>query len=511
MTSNKYIDELKKVEKFGPSLPPYIVSKSEDDDSTTTPVIVWLRRNAPYELKDLLKEYNRNVFGSDSGLNTDSERDLNSWLPTTKMPYMLGSIVSNNVFAVHGWIYVYSLEPISKNWNIENGVWYLSKIASNDVEYPINIRKMLRSIIDWWSLKWNESSAVTEFAKWSNKIGLYIPHTYRSPDNIPNFFFSSIYWMRKSRPIRNKIYQDIFSSSFTPINLYLITSNPFEHYAARKLLSYHDDNELFSKYGRIGNYLLSKQYKSKQQQLDAFVALSLYRFGYFTVENFSRPIKLKFHLHSTPIPTQKEIVTKDLTLDELLSSIYLSDRLFFRNPINGEFWSMMPVLRLSVQIYSSSSYIKDIDAWSPLFDIVSKYSSLLHDEYKNMLNTPYYLDSNRNAKEETLVEIPENFKSLEQQYDVCLLCNKVRSQEYFGLCGHGVCAICQSLTGSIKCPFCDEHFVSENISNNFISALKEIFPDIQKELNVRIINRTNQKNNRIFRFDWGNADIKLYG
>ena len=359
--------------------------------------------------------------------------------------------------------------------NLELGTRYLNQMVRDGVEYNVEI---LNSIAD-------------------NSIdGLYIPRNLILPALDSNesmskkeFFLDSIYWLRYLRSEKIRL------DDLTWIDLYLVGSNPFERYSARKLLSYYNDKELYLKFGKIGKFLFPKTYSSKRTQLDGIVAFCLQPFGYFTVLNWSRPIKLEYHSSVVPLESEKiqNFELSDLTLNFGLS-------------LDQESPKFMPLLRLGIQIEACWPLITDKEAWMPFIDMINSNSHLLHEEYKKGLSFP-----SEEKKKRVTVILSDNFESYEQIYNTCLLCLHNRPLGDFSLCGHGTCMTCQSLLGTAKCPFCTEHFTADNLNDEYVKILQSDLGNSSKLLlQDKIRQMTALKSDRSFKFDWSNVDVTIF-
>lgn len=447
--TQKYFDLINERAKYGPDPPPVIVRSSESEtqpDYFNIPPIIWLRRPAPYNLPSTVPK----SYGSDLDLNINVEGRMSDFFPSLKNSSLIKYLNQKNISAITVWIQAYTLKMPDENFNLISGLLYLSKIEDDGTEYPKEILEKITNLLD----------------KRTN--------IYPSMDIFP----TSVYWMRSFRFERKRL--DILLPKLDLFNLYFITSNPFERYAARKLLSYYTDKELHKQF----NYdTSSKGYFSKKIQLDAIVSLSLYQFGYFTIENWSTPVRIIFNF-----PQMNEMSKTYYQLTDLIQQIYeskLDDNL------------LMPILRLTVQIYSSWPWIKDKSIWERFLLASEKYGNIF-----NSISERYKIKGFPTGR------IPYNFESLEQSYDICLLCEQTRPKDYFGLCGHGVCMGCQGLLGTSKCPFCTEHFVAEAINNQYVSTVTQVI-SVTDSLRRKINDISIQKKDRKYRFDWSSGDIYL--
>lgn len=346
------------------------------------------------------------------------------------------------------------------NFNLKTT--YLNQIKKDGVEYDKEILEIIQT---------------------KDKSKLYIPKNLILPSLNPNinlqedFFFDSIYWLRYLKSDRCKSLDDL-----TWIDLYLISSNPFERYSARTLLSYYNDKDLYLKFGKIGKYLFPKNYSSKRTQLDGFVAFCLYPFGYFHVLDWNHPIKLQYHTSDIPLG------------QETIQTIYLKD-------INIK-EHIMPVLKLGIQIESCWPLIKNKNSWLDFMNLINDNAEFLHNEYKKLNQTSF-----SSSEQKITISLPDSLTSYEQKYNVCLLCSNYRSSGDFSLCGHGTCMHCQALLCTAKCPFCPEHFTADNLNDDIVNMLNSKPSILFKD---RIKDILELKLDRSFKFDWINHDVIIF-
>lgn len=474
--------------KYGPNPPPIIIRPYEAGNPTdyfSMSPIIWNRRAAPYELPS----GNPKSYGEELGLNIDIRKYIYEFFPTVQNASLVKFLDQGNIPALSAWIQVYLLKPPGKNFDLASGLLYLAKIDDDNTGYPNNLLEKVAKVIDeeFSSNQGNLSQIIL-----NSGLNIYMP----SSADI-DFFLTSIYWNRSFRIDRKRL--ENILPSLNLIDLYFITSNPLERYAARKLLSYYTDEELYKQFGRLGNYLFPKNYPSKKIQLDAFVAFSLYRFGYFTVENWTTPIQLTYNLPFRIVPSKEEIGQESFSLNNLISQLQ-------NNLLDSKL--LMPLFRLAIQIYSSWPQVRDQANWEKFLFAVEKYRESFNSILSSYRTYPFQLETERSVNEKTTVKIPPNFQSLEQTYNICLLCEQTRSSEYFELCGHGVCMSCQALLGTSQCPFCTEHFVAEAIDNSYVSTIMQMIPTIES-FQQKIIDISKQKKERVYRFDWSSGDVQL--
>lgn len=449
--------------------------------------IAIFRRSPTYELSDYRGGFG--VYLKDSG-GSPSKKNIHDSYGITKSTVMFEDIIKDNKRALLMWIYSYLLQ--NTHLTMYFAIRYLGQIVNNEVEYPAELLNIIKSANDRLSDRTpdNISSVISRTMQ---ELQLYIPRNFILPDlNIPigsnivtspeKFLFGNIYWLRYFRDDKFKI-EDI-----TLTDLYLVTANPYERYPGRKLLSYYNDKDLYMKFGRLGKYFFPKTYSSKLNQIDGMVAMSLYPFGYFTVQNWSRPVRIVYHLSEIPLGSEN---TQIFDLDKLnLDDID----------------TLMPLLRLGIQIESSWPFISDKEVWIPFINMINSNANILYQEYLKYKNL-----SIEKSTEKIILTLPDNFESLEQKYTTCLLCEQTRSLEDFSYCGHGTCITCQSMLGTAKCPFCTEHFIAPNINDEFVRTLQSnLGYNVRDKLYKRIIQVNNSKQNRTFKFDWANGEVSLF-
>lgn len=476
--SSDFISQVSKQSQYAPPPPPIIVrsdeagSQSESLEPNEARPIIWLRYPPRYDLKPLKPK-----FGYD-GLLADTNPDAS--------------------------IYAYSLTPVNLSspdnstlklaisgpsaLHFESGLKYLLHIQNEKCTYPDPITNILNSLA-------SKEITVELLTSSVNALQLYLPRNIRESDIVLiRFILTSLYWLRYFRPEYKQL--NVTLGHIRPIDLYLNTSNPYERYPARKLLSYYNDPELYSRFGQLGAQQFPKSYSSKQQLLDGLVAFHLFPFGYFTVKTWSRPIKLHFNRPLKVFPQSNEIRLFEITLEQLLYEPQVYQVL-------SQMTVSLPlaILRLVIQVQSSWPWIKDKEAWVQLFDYLKMQYQLIQSEYAKFAQGAF-------ISFEGDTTLSENFNSLEEKYLTCLLCEQVRSEHDFGLCGHGVCKLCQMLIGSVKCPFCNEHFVIPGgITDDFVRTLRVAPNSFQQK--IQEIKR--DKDNRLYRFDWSNLSVQLFG
>lgn len=373
--------------------------------------------------------------------------------------WLLPDIIDWNEPAVQVWILSYLLKPIQTDL----GIQYLDRIDQDGAAYPEQIQEAIRTVIDQTSLA----------GQVANDLGLYWP---RSTRGSLDFFFLSLYWLRKFRPERPGL--DRLLEEVTTTDLYLIPSNLYEHHPGRKLLSYYDDRELYLKFGRIGHLLFPKEYSSKQQQLDGLVAFGLQQFGYIQVEQWERPVRLRYYPDGT-----------EMSLDRLLSSKQIP---------------RLVLLRLAIQVHASWPWLRDPEVWQPLLTMIDQQSHLIYDEYLTSKRRDYNLSLIEKGEVIALPTLPTPAPS------ECLVCHVVRADRDFALCGHPICIMCQAMLKSAQCPFCTEHFTAEAIGDDFVELILD-GPNPKHNLKQEILKTLEQSRGRLFQFDWANLQVRLFG
>lgn len=277
-----------------------------------------------------------------------------------------------------------------------------------------------------------------------------------------------IYWKRFLRP--EKLRLAPYISKFNLIDIYLVPGNIFERYAIRKLLSYYNNNELLKIFDSFINKI------EEPFNIDMLAAVILSRFGYFVLNQQDL-------IYYDPNQTKWII-----SLNELIISK--------PNTVTYERWNMA-LLRLYIHIMADWPYIENKDSWQPFIDFTLNRWNYFYQLYKfTKENIPEL-----SIKNWTITG------SLEQIYSLCLLCEIDKSQDRFGMCGHGVCMDCQVKLKNAKCPFCTEHFVAKALDNNFIDNIQDGLPDTNLQTKILTINKI--KHERKYRFDWSNSDIQL--
>ena len=329
-------------------------------------------------------------------------------------------------------------------------------------------------------------------AKYMQNYYFYIPKKISGADPV-GFICESLLWSRYiTHESLDSKERKLLKNKITLIDLYCVVSNPYERYAARNLLSFFDDQELYARFGRVGNYLMPKDYKSKRAQLDAFVALSRFRFGYFTVNAFERPVMITFNKMMYPIASQ-ELIQK---IPMGLSEIKFTDS---EVSYPGKYIFTLPVFQLYLLIKSSWPYLKDKEVWAPFISSCESPQTMQKflNEFNAFKNDPFKLEDRNchSLDEKQFLEIPDGFSSVEQVFDICLLCKRGKSPSSFSNCGHGVCLDCITYHTSLNCPFCTENFTSDDLSDATIlrfagqqkSNIQELVTAIETEKKDRNI------------------------
>lgn len=457
-------------EKYAPVPPPFIVRFDRDPDQPRP--IAWLPRSSTWSYKDydgglgphrrsIDIEPTKKILGAESGLVSEAGRVVGP-----HAIWLLPDIIDENDPAVKTWILSYLLKLVDKDL----GIWYLDKIDQDGATYPAVIQESIRRVIE-------QTSQAGQVA---NELGLYLP---RSTRQSLDFFFLSLYWLRKFRPERPALSRLLEEISHT--DLYLIPSNLYEHHPGRKLLSYYDDQELYLKFGRIGNKFFPKNYSSKKEQLDAIVAFGLEHFGYLEVERWERPVRLRFHPGGT-----RSIPGTELQLDELLAATGIP---------------RLIILRLAIQVHASWPWLRDREVWEPLLSFVDGNSHLFYKDYLTSKQQDHLFSSEDQDK--VMITLP---MARESQATECLVCGTSRPDSDFSLCGHPICLICQALFKSARCPFCTEHFTAEAIRDDFIQLVRS-GPSSNRDLQARVLQILEESRSRIFQFDWANLQVQLFG
>ena len=427
--------------KYGPVPPP-----------VSTPEIFISRRAATWDIDDYHDGYGP-VFLP----GTKTELLANQGLQLT---HNFGTISKEDPRKI--WSLLLS-HLLNQNFSLDEGIWYLDQIyRSGKVLYH---EKDLSELVNKWTshVQRLEEDLIL-FGETGTKLGLFLPKHLLMTEGLPYFFFTSIYWLRARK----------LPTQLTPRNVYLITANPYERYPARKYLSHFDDTQLYLSLGRSENYYFPKMYSTKRQQLDGFVAFCLTGYGYYSVQSWSRPIQIVFNRPRQTVPLITEIDQVPISLEEIMSKPDIR------------------ALRLHLTVESSWPALKDKPAWNQFLDwgreiLYGGKETLFYREFQEKLG----LIQSQQVRDE--------FRSLEQNSDICLVCGNIRAEKDFALCGDPICSVCQSLLGTVQCPFCDEYFVCESINDQFIKSLRN---PIGSRLNLqeRIEEIKREKNSRRIKF-----------
>lgn len=449
-----YQQRVRNQEKYAPVPPPFI------DLNPETP-IAWSLRPATWSYDEYKGGFGPHQFSIQvepisrpPGANVGFELETQPDLAGIQAQWLLPDVIQKNYSGLFFWILAYLLQPL----DLSLGLFYLDKIAKEGATYPEIIQSAASS-----------KKSVGELA---TSLGLYLPKSILGETSKLNeFFATSLYWMRKFRSERARL-NDLLGK-ITHTDLYLVTGNPYEHYPGRKLLSYYDDSELYQQFGRIGNKFFPKEYSSKRDQLDGLVAFGLDHFGEIRILSWSRPIRLMYRSQS-------------LTLDNLDSIPKLA------------------ILRLGIMVQSAWPTIQDKESWTPLLDLLEEESAAFYSAYLSAKEQDLSLKS---FGEKMVISLPA---PVEEDPSPCLICRRVYPESDFSLCGHPTCLTCQALLGSSKCPFCTEHFTADGISNEFLRSVQRPIPSYLP-LKERIKEINLQKQDRLFKFDWANLQITLFG
>lgn len=294
----------------------------------------------------------------------------------------------------------------------------------------------------------------------------YIPKNINLTQ-IDKYVLETINWLRFVTDPLNKERQQI-KSRITLIDLYFVSSTPFERFAERNLLSYYDDQDLYGNFGRIGNYLFPEEYKSKCEQLDAFVAFSKFRFGYFNLLHgeYIEYIKFKY-----PIPTEDMMEKTIMKISDIHFNKIITwpSKTIYTIPILQLYWLLKaswPYFTLEQQTIFIP-FISNCEHNGVLKNLISEYSFFTIG--------PFKLENYQNLNEKKVLEIPANFKSIEQKWPLCLICNKQRNENEFKTCGHGICNSCLKLGIEDECcPFCNDSPIKLKSDTNFPKLLEKL-------------------------------------
>jgi len=267
-----------------------------------------------------------------------------------------------------------------------------------------------------------------------NNNSVYVPkHIHKKTE----YLITNFYWMRY-------VYMPKQLPNYNLVDLYLITSNKYDRYPLRKYLSFFSDSYIIHKYGRSGHLFCSKKYNSCLELFNTITGIVLYRFGYLQINTFVDPIILSYWI--IQLNTITSVFTRKLyqtfTLSDLISSPSLVS-------------SPIVILRCYYEFLSNGYSVPHLK------NLV--HSTNAYDVYLQLRHCPTVLE---NDPSDCIIITPV-LESFETFYPFCLICKHHRSPDDFCLCGHGICWICQSLSGSLQCHFCNQHFFFSNFNLHF--------------------------------------------
>lgn len=471
----KYIEDVQSESEYAPTPPPMLVYPNASIDLDP---IIW-RRRAPTRVLDLYQ----GGIGSQTESIQAEESSPTPVGPSVEIsvPVLLPYIIRNDYEASALWVYSYLLKTLP----VDISLFYLQKIHEEGAQYPDEIHYAIKTVLNRPKM----------LGRVSNSLSLYLPREIR--EDPLTFFYSSLYWLRQFRSIRSSLLPLL--EQITWLDLYLVTSNPYELFPARKLLSYYRDDELYMRFGRIGNHYLSKEYHSKRSQLDSFVAMTLRHFGYVKVISWSRPVRLIYYPPDLSVAPsvgrkfQSDNTSQETNLQELLS----------RTDLHA-----MVILRLGIQLYASLPAIKDKNAWQPLIELLEHKAGSFYNQY---LMYKTNLETYTTTREPVVVPIED--QSLEAPVDgraQCQVCKVMRPIGDFSLCGHPICMLCQVLLKSAACPFCGEHFTADNLDVDFLGMINSpLEPAFSMQSAIRQVN--DKIKDRVYKFDWSTLTLGLFG
>lgn len=461
--STDWIKRVRQQGKYAPPPPPIIVASSEGEKG-----YAHYRRAPTYDLEDYKDGYGEIFVPQLNGKAIPIAKEN----PVDQSLALTDNFWQNPAGSPKIWTEILAY-LLTQRVSLVNGSYYLERIYSTGLSFPSEIQKVLLETGEVWakSGKRPEQELVL-FGEASNRLQLYLPKHLHMNKGLAYFFFSSLYWLRHRASLK-----DVSDLPRTLQDLYLVTANPFDRHPARKLLSYYNDTELYSQFGRSDEYLFPKIYASKREQLDGIVAFSLAQYGYYSVKSWSRPIRLLWNLPTKSVSSRSDVVSQEVSLEDVM-----------RNP-------NLPAKRLAIQVESSWPWLKDKEAWLPFLNWANIQTHFTED-----LRSMEHVD-----------RVPDGMTSLEDNFNYCMVCHTQRIDRDFALCGHPVCAVCQPLTvDPVKCPFCKEHFVCDSIDDLFINRIRDS-PSIKSSIDLRenIQQAILEKNNRKYSFDWASFSVSL--
>jgi len=308
------------------------------------------------------------------------------------------------------------------------GAYYIAQAYHAGCSYPPEIIKLIERFI----------------VGLPQKPDLFASHIWYRPGVNLDTILEGIYWYRSLRPNPPSLIKAI-----TTVDLYLFASNPYTRIPIQTLISYMTDYEIFSQLGQVGNELLPKE-STRLERLLTVVNMTLNRFGYIRILNFNYPARIQFVFNQR---------SQDIPLDYLLKDQITLGNLVI-NPI--------VLFRLYLQLEGCRGWVD-----------LTEFEAFLHKKDLDYYRKVYTLLTRSPIAPGLRPQpIPPSKINPERFIFPCLVCGNSAPEEDFSWCGHGVCKYCQ--TGP-QCPFCNEHFVCDSLSDSDIKP-----PKVSPDLKIRI-------------------------
>ncbi len=362
-------------------------------------------------------------------------------------PFMGQAVLRKDWAAIRYWLMAFGLFKMS----LLEGAAYITQAYREGAVYPQKILDLIDQLILTTHLKEQDifgrpskeylriygKKPIGNVQKLTESIKMWIPRTAIPVD----YALDAIYWYRTENPEAINLR---LISELTLVDLYLFAGNPFERIPMQTLLSYIPDSVIFKRLSQVGSALLPKDPDSPRRvfQLRTIVGMSLFRFGYLSPLGFSYPVMVRF--------VSPNGNSENFPLIRLQISVSGG-----RTP-QGQIVSPMCLLRLYLQIEGCRGFL-DLTEWETLLREVEIYLPGYLQVYSLLKQVPVGSDE---GEPRPIKQIPED---LERLPFPCLVCSS--SDSDFPWCGHGICQNCQKQTGSVKCAFCREHFVSDNLTH----------------------------------------------
>lgn len=464
--------------RYQPIPPPVLISQDdigELSEYVNAEPVMWLRRAPKYPY--MRKHHRLNIQ-----FNPEKFR-------STRPPFPLEDVLSRNYDITKKydilwkWVIIYLSREFT-DLSLTHGLYYLSLISYDDTGYNQELVNMVYNL-----LHGDDKNIIRECVKLGLNPG--------GNKETLNYCITGIYWCKYKRISNLLILREYMASQLLQEEkLYLYSSNLFERYPMRNLLTCYDDNTLAQLFP---NYNINDDFR--KDRLDRIVSSCLLNRGYFKIDTWNHPYELKFRY--TKSPNNSPVTLKTSTVMQWSITLEAINQLITtkRDIMQTLYY---PLLRLYLQILAS--------------EVSDDYMNMFKSVFENTFRLPINSDINVN----TLILILGNYElitldheSIEYNAYPCLLCMQNRSYEELGLCGHGICKTCQSKLGTTKCPFCMEHFVCPQVDNNFIEVTADnSFKNNQNTQFIqyakeRILQLQAIKDTRKYAFDWVNNSFKV--